>query len=434
MSYIKELYANENETPIYQKVTNNKPSGKTVNKILMGTWVGVTEEKGDWYKVITAGPNGWIHKDKVRNKMGLKIFYVDVGQGDGAFMEMGNTRLIIDGGPNSNFYKYLKYHFDYILKERKKVHFEHVIISHFDDDHFRGLIPLIKDNRFTFGKIYHNGISRFYTTDDIRKGKIRPNKYNEDLGTVIDYDDKRYLTTKFSTLRQLKELQQIGGLKFRFNEFTNAVIKANQEGRLDSLKLLNDGDSIDLGSLHGAKASVDILGPVHSKINNKTCYEWFEDSSHTRNGHSIVAKILYGSRTMLFGGDLNSASETHLLNMHKDHKVFEVDVSKQCHHGSSDFTIDFMKKMKPYVTVISSGDNEGHAHPRADSLGCAGRYARGKRPKVFSTELARSVNSKDDILYGMINLRCDGKRLYMAQMKEVKKGADIWDSYTIFNR
>ena len=365
--------------------------------------------------------------------MGLKIFYVDVGQGDGAFMEMGDTRLIIDGGPNSNFYKYLKYHFNYLLKENKKVHFEHVIISHFDDDHFRGLISLIEDDRFTFGKIYHNGIARFYTDADISNGKIRPDKYNEDLGTVIDSGGKKYLTTKFSTLKQLKDLQDFGGLKYRFNEFTNAVIKAEQEGRLDALKMLNDGDSISLGSSHGAHAKVDILGPIHTKVNNKNCFEWFEDSSHTRNGHSVVAKIIYGTRTMLFGGDLNSASETHLLKNHTNQDVFKVDISKQCHHGSSDFTVDFMKKMKPFVTVISSGDNESHAHPRADAIGCAGRYSRGIRPKVFSTELARSVNSKNDILYGMINLRCDGDRLYMAQMKEAKKGSDVWDSYAIFD-
>jgi beta-lactamase superfamily II metal-dependent hydrolase len=433
MAYLETLYSNTNEASIYAKIHNNKSSGKPINKILMGTWVGVTEIDGDWRKVVTAGPNGWIHKDSLREKMGLKVFYVDVGQGDGAFMEMGNTRIIIDGGPNNNFYKYLKYHFNYLLKENKKVHFEHVIVSHYDDDHFRGLISLIKDDRFTFGTIFHNGIARFYTSDDISNGKIRPDIYNEDLGTVIQSGSDRYLTTKFSTLNQLKELQNLGGLKYRFNEFTNAVKTAEQEGRLDALKMLDNGDVIDLGSNHGANAKIDILGPILTKVNDNNSFEWFDDSSHTRNGHSVVAKLTYGTRTMLFGGDLNSASETHLLKNHPEHDVFKVDISKQCHHGSSDFTVDFIKKMKPFATVISSGDNESHAHPRAEAIGCAGKYSRGVRPKVFSTELARSVNSKNEVLYGMINLRCDGDRLYMSQMKEAKKGSDVWDSYVIFD-
>ena len=63
MAYLKILYSDKNEAPIYAKIHNNKSSGKPINKILMGTWVGVTEIKGDWYKVVTAGPDGWIHKD-----------------------------------------------------------------------------------------------------------------------------------------------------------------------------------------------------------------------------------------------------------------------------------------------------------------------------------------------------------------------------------
>ena len=41
--------------------------------------------------------------------------------------------------------------------------------------------------------------------------------------------------------------------------------------------------------------------------------------------------------------------------------------------------------------MISSGDDEAHAHPRADTLGTLGKHARGRRPLIFSTELARSA-------------------------------------------
>lgn len=34
---------------------------------------------------------------------------------------------------------------------------------------------------------------------------------------------------------------------------------------------------------------------------------------------------------------------------------------------------------------------EFHSHPRADTLGTIGRYSRGARPLIFSTELARSA-------------------------------------------
>ncbi|MCU0405332.1 MAG: hypothetical protein MUE99_12380 [Chitinophagaceae bacterium] len=91
-----------------------------------------------------------------------------------------------------------------------------------------------------------------------------------------------------------------------------------------------------------------------------------------------------------------------------------------------------MGLVKPYATVISSGDNESHAHPRADAIGCAGKYSKSKRPLVYSTELARSVNMRsNEILFGMINLRCDGKDIFISQMKEAKKASDLWDSYEV---
>ena len=64
------------------------------------------------------------------------------------------------------------------------------------------------------------------------------------------------------------------------------------------------------------------------------------------------------------------------------------------------------------------------------SLTQDGKYTKNKRPLVFSTELARSVNvPTQKIQYGMINMRCDGKDIYFAQKKEAKDADDMWDSY-----
>ena len=40
------------------------------------------------------------------------------------------------------------------------------------------------------------------------------------------------------------------------------------------------------------------------------------------------------------------------------------DVAKGCHHGSDDVSFEFLQAMGAACTVISSGDNEGHSHPR----------------------------------------------------------------------
>lgn len=71
--------------------------------------------------------------------------------------------------------------------------------------------------------------------------------------------------------------------------------------------------------------------------------------------------------------------------------VFEVDVAKSCHHGSGDFTTRFLRALNPAATVISSGDDEPHCHPRPNTLGAVGRHSRGEQPLIFSTELSRST-------------------------------------------
>ena len=154
-------------------------------------------------------------------------------------------------------------------------------------------------------------------------------------------------------------------------------------------------------------------------------------SSHTRNGHSVVLKLKFGKHSVLLGGDLNIPAQQHLMNYYGDENPFRVDVAKACHHGSSDFHVDFLKRTKPHANVFSSGDNKSFDHPMADAVGAVAKHTRGSHPLLFSTELARAVSSKRTH-YGLINLRSNGKVLVMAQMKEQhKKKADIWDSFTL---
>jgi len=51
---------------------------------------------------------------------------------------------------------------------------------------------------------------------------------------------------------------------------------------------------------------------------------------------------------------------------------------------------------------------------------------------VYSTELARSVNLKNkEVLFGLINLRSNGREIFISQMKEASNPADLWDSYQL---
>lgn len=415
-------YAALPETRVYQSATSNR----TINKVLLGTYVRIHEQQGTRVRVTTAGPDGWIEEDHLREDSGLKVFFIDVGQGDAALVESPGRRILVDAGPNQNVRRYLRgWQYSYLLDADETVEIDTVFVSHFDADHYAGLTSIINDGDFSFGTIYHNGIARFHRT-----ASARPDRYNEDLGRVSD----GILRTTFNDLDDARELLAEGGLQATFRRFLEAVVRANDDGRLGSLRRLTSRDETVPGYRNDDGLKIQVLGPVPTRPSGRINWPWFTDSSHTRNGHSLVLKFQFGGvdgRTVLLGGDLNSESERYLMQHYGQENPFRVDVAKSCHHGSSDFLTSFMRRLSPYATVISSGDNESYAHPRADALGCAGRYTRGGRPLVFSTELARSINSGGDILYGMINFRTDGETAILAQMKERRSGSDVWDSYEL---
>ncbi len=422
---VTRLYAH-----VYKRIVNDEGKSKN-NTILMGSFVKILdEENGIWQKIVAFGKEGWIEKNALGTSPALKCFYVDVGQGDGALLEVGNDenglKIIIDGGPNDNLSRYLsKWQYKYYFDNNKKVHLDYIFISHFDKDHYQGLIDIINDEHYTIGTIYHSGIAKFNN----EKSDF-PDSYNTELGKKIKKGSDYYLVTSFDTLEEFNALKQTGGMLDLLQKFLTAVNNAKTQGRLENFKRLDYKSETITKEINDKQFSIEVLGPVTSDVSDKTAYKYFDDEAHTINGHSIVLKITYGERSLLFGGDLNIPSEEHLLEHYNDSNPFEVDVAKSCHHGASEFTTDFMDKLNPYATVISSGDNESYSHPRADAIGCAGKYTKSQRPLVFSTELARSTSdSSDKIKYGMINLRTDGENIIMAQMKEAVSSGSVWDLY-----
>jgi competence protein ComEC len=415
----------------YKRLDEHGVGKSKNNTILMGSFVKLLDEiQGNWQKIMAFGTEGWIENINLGDSPSLKCFYVDVGQGDGALIEVGNDangmKIIVDGGPNDNLSHYLrKWQYKYYFDNDKKVHIDYIFISHFDKDHYAGLIDIINDEHYTIGTIFHHGIAKF--------NKEKPNypaEYNTGLGKKVKHLNKYYLTTHFDTLSEFNSLKDKGGMLTLQETFLGAVNNAKAQGRLENFIRLDHNSIIAGKVINGKGLKFEILGPVTATVNGSLAYDYFDDEAHTINGHSVVLKITYGTRSFLFGGDLNIPAEDHLLSHYNGNNPFDVDIAKACHHGASEFTPEFMDAVNPYATVFSSGDNESYSHPRADAIGCAGKYSKSKRPLVFSTELARSRSeSSDKIKYGMINLRCDGDHIIMAQMKEVITGGSVWDLY-----
>ncbi len=104
-------------------------------------------------------------------------------------------------------------------------------------------------------------------------------------------------------------------------------------------------------------------------------------------------------RGFLVAGDLNKASQQYILDELKGNRLeLAADVAKSCHHGSDDCSYEFLETVRASASIISSGDDETHSHPRPNIVAACGVTGYRKidndeliTPLVFCTEIARSV-------------------------------------------
>lgn len=402
--------------------------------------------------------SGFVQIDRLSEKQQLKIFYLDVGQGDATLIEAEGAIVIIDGGPNTGFFNELMKRLKSLqradaalgLPKRKTLRINAIIVSHFDLDHYQGLTKVLASEKFTVGRIYHNGLPRY--------GEIADKDLN--LGTVTRHaDGTRSITTDFRGIASARKLVASGllvtkkGNDNRFSKFLQAAIGAHEAGRLGGIEMLvrrkTDTEHPILSDT-GPDMAFEVLAPVTTKPAGAIKLRAFHDphdvtkknplpsvtESHTINGNSIVLRLKYGDTTFLFGGDLNQPAQEYLGEQYQHVRVFTADVNKACHHGSSDFDLAYLKAVSPEATVFSSGDNGSHDHPLPDAMGAAAKHSRGNFPLVFSTELARetsqsSKKKKTTIKLGHINARSNGRTIVMAQKKEKPSLKKTWHSFKL---
>jgi hypothetical protein len=189
-------------------------------------------------------------------------------------------------------------------------------------------------------------------------------------------------------------------LQGQWGEFLRDVAKVTTN--IARLGVANGGAPVYLpGYLEHEPVSIRVLGPVLRHVNGHDGVSDYKTGSQNTNGHSVLLNLRYGHVRILLTGDLNKNSMHTLLESYAGNEdVFACDVAKACHHGSEDVSYTFLQHVKASATIISSGDAEGHAHPRPAIVAASALTGNVVvdddedelvTPLVYSTEIERSV-------------------------------------------
>ena len=380
--------------------------------------------------------------------------------------------------------------------EMDRIELDAVMCSHNDQDHYGGLWDLfnpeeedeldVKTKDVFVERFYHAGLSWWKL--DGRKSLGRTAKTNE--GNMFS-DLIGGRSSVLSALRSNANPRLHG----EWAKFLQCVTKVKtKNGRPTRLERLSHAQEWVPGfEPDQSRVGIRVLAPVEFDVRGKPGIRYFTGgTSKNTNGNSLLLRLDYGRSRILLTGDLNTKSMHSLLNdWVGQRQEFQCDVAKACHHGSDDVSYEFLATMRPAVTVISSGDNEGHDHPRPGIVAASATTGYLKvnddkivSPLIYSTELARSVKLGTPVelrvpattggdprvigkakmnkvwttlevtmaggrtpikrnrnlgntqvvsgtIYGLVNVRTDGEKILCATMNEAKH---TWQVKSIWSR
>lgn len=115
----------------------------------------------------------------------------------------------------------------------------------------------------------------------------------------------------------------------------------------------------------------------HPKINTSI----FTDA----NELSIGIEIILNKCSIYTAGDLGKNDEFDSINMLKDKKT---EILKLGHHGSNTSTSEsFIKELKPFVGIVSSGVNNSYKHPHFEVISTLLK----NNVKILNTQIDKSI-------------------------------------------
>lgn len=338
----------------------------------------------------------------------LKLDFVDVQQGDASVLETPDGAVVlIDGGDNQLFARYLANRFRGTSDAAPK-QIDCIVVTHGDADHFAGLSEIHaaelhrEPQKRVFihpRRVFHNGLVK------------RPSSVDEDrqLGAIKKFGNKAIVVGLVDDLLNVPDAE----MNRPFRDWKRALRAFARRGPIEVRRLEKGADQAF--DFLDDDVRVEVLAPILTQRGNSRGLLFLGEPvkgpaighggtefrgrsvSHTINGHSIVLRLTFGKWRFLYAGDLNEQAEDILTDEHAAGRIdLEAEVLKVPHHGSADFSREFLQAVRPIVSIVSSGDEserKEYIHPRATLMTALGRHSRDGA-LVFVTELVAFFNAE----------------------------------------
>lgn len=382
------------------------PTGSTkALDLLWGDPVLVLARDSPRWRVRARNWTGYISPTNLGTSSLLEIYFIDVGQGDGVLLRLPDGRhIMVDGGYTrakqptgksaADFVDW-KFFNDYGLA---RIDLDAIIASHCDADHYGGLWDVLRSDEDAMaeldcagadiGEFLHAGVS-WWRPGNRWLGRTRQ-------GHLVD------LLDDFASLQEGLRPDAEQRLQGEWAAFLTEVRQATHDVRRVAVSAGDQGVTMLPGFDAGPDGvRIRVLAPVLHDVDGVPGVRSLGSHSQNTNGHSALLRVDYGRARILLTGDLNRKSMRALLDEYRGREdVLACDVAKGCHHGSDDISVEFLAHVNAATTIISSGDNAGHGHPRPAAVAASAVTGHVTvdhasdallTPLVYSTEVERSV-------------------------------------------
>lgn len=276
-----------------------------------------------------------VNYSEVDNVRDLKVYFIDIGQGDCIFIELPDGKnMLIDTGEKRNAGKAK---IDKYLRDEKgnKVTIDYCVATHPDSDHI-GLMPYV------------------YEQYDVLKS-YRPYVYSENKSaSALPYELNKGIKIKNSS-------------NIYYDYITNVNAEQTYWEFFKDDSDFSNGFTGKDGEIY--EYTVNFVMPYADNLND---YQYFT----TPNDFSAVIMLEYADRKILFTGDIEyetgkkGAEQSFIREFSTSNSAMvDCDVLKVAHHGSDSSTSpEFLSLVKPEHSVISCGLSNKHRHPLKSTL------------------------------------------------------------------